>query len=320
MTNPHVCGVTTEGEQPLSPGGACLLGSFNLTKYVVKSGESYLFDYNLFKEDIKPVIRAMDNIHDNTSFPLPIQAKESADKRRMGIGVTGVANAIEVLGHPYGSKGFLEVLEKILTILRDESYRTSALLAKEKGAFPLYTEEYLNGKFIKTLPQEIQALIKQYGIRNSHLLSIAPTGTISLTADNVSGGIEPVFSHYYDRTIQTYEGPIVERVSDYAYREWGIAGKKADECTPKEHLDVLAVANKFVDSAVSKTINVSDALGFENFGDIYLDAYELGCKGVTTFNKDGKRFGILNDVKEEEDVAEGAACFIDPVTGQKECS
>lgn len=309
------------GEQPLPPFGACLLGSFNLTKYILAGA---IFDFELFKKDIPIVVRAMDNIHDLAVFPLPEQKEESVNKRRMGLGLTGLANAGEILGYEYGSKEFLEWAEEVFKVYRDETYRASIELAKEKGAFPLFDKEkYCESKFIKTLPEDIQEAISNYGIRNSHLLSIAPTGTISLSADNISSGIEPVFSWSYDRTIQTFDGPIVEEVKDYAYNVWGVKGKRADDCTAQEHLDVLALATNYVDSACSKTINCNGGMDWGEFKNIYMQGWEMGCKGVTTFNKDGKRFGILNTKKEEskdETTAHGAeACYIDPVTGAKEC-
>ena len=318
------------GEQPLPPNGACLLGSYNLVKYIDFDDEgTRSFNFAQLMQDIPVVTRAMDNIHDNTVFPLAKQEEESADKRRMGLGVTGLANAIEALGFSYGSPKFLEVAEDIFKVIRDETYRTSVALAKEKGAFPaLDIDKYLKGNFIKTLPKTVRAGIRKYGIRNSHLLSFAPTGTISLTADNVSGGVEPVFSYGYDRTIQTESGPIVEEVMDYAYRTWGVRGKKANDCTADEHLAVLALSSQYVDSAVSKTINCSPEMPWEDFKSIYVKAWEQGCKGCTTFNSGGKRFGILNDKPEEELKAEdkaapeeaAQACYIDFETGQKECS
>jgi len=315
------------GEQPLPPYGACLLGSFNLVKYLkFHAGRTegdgttvnqYKFDYDQLKADIPHIVRAMDNIHNVSTFPLEDQRLESVNKRRMGLGYTGAANAGEILGYTYGSPEFLAWLEAVSAFLRDEVYAASVELAKEKGPFPLFdAEKYLNGKFIKTLPSGLRKKIKKYGIRNSHLLSIAPTGTISLSADNISSGIEPVFSHFYDRTIQTFDGPIVERVEDYAYRVHGIEGKTASQCTAQEHLAVLAVAQKYVDSACSKTINIDPDTNWEDFKQIYLDAYDLGCKGCTTFNPAGKRFGILNTVKEEEGAE---ACYIDPATGKKTC-
>lgn len=310
------------GEQPLPPYGACLLGSFNLVKYLKKTEIGNFFDYELLIGDIPTIVRAMDNIHDNTTFPLPQQEQESKDKRRMGLGVTGVANAGEMLGHVYGSSEFNEWLSKVMEVIRDEVYAASVELAKEKGSFPAFdAEKYTKSRFIQTLPQALRRRIKKYGIRNSHLLSIAPTGTISLAADNISSGIEPVFSHFYDRTIQTFEGAVVERVEDYAYRTQGIKGKTANECTASEHLGVLAIAQKYVDSACSKTINVDPSMPWEDFKQIYIDAYDQGCKGCTTFNSGGKRFGILNAPSKEEDESEGAkACYVNLETGQKECS
>jgi len=316
------------GEQPLPPNGACLLGSFNLTKYVIedvidtKDGEElyYSFNYDLFKRDVPIVVRAMDNVHEQGNFPLQKQALESSSKRRMGLGVTGLANAIEVMGYPYGSEGFLIEAEKIFTMLRDECYLASSLLAKEKGSFPLYDPiYYLAGGYVTTLPDYIIDSIKENGIRNFHLLSIAPTDTISLCANNISGGIEPIFNLGYTRTIQTEDGPVYEDVTDYAFKQWGVEGKVADECTADEHLAVLALASRYVDSAVSKTINVSGDIPWAEFKDIYIKAWQEGCKGCTTFNKDGKRYGVLNATV-TEGVVEAQACYVDLETGQKECS
>ena len=308
------------GEQPLPPYGACLLGSFNLTRYV-EIGLGTAFDFTQFKKDISHIVRAMDNVIDRTIYPLKAQRDEAKDKRRMGLGVTGLANAGELLGYPYGSPEFLAWAEKVFACLRDNSYRASALLAAEKGTFPLYREEYLKSNFIKTLPYSIRKLIKEHGIRNSHLTSIAPTGTISLVADNVSGGIEPVFSHFYERTIRTFDGDKTERVEDYAYSK-GVKGRTANELSVHEHVEVLALASHYVDSAVSKTCNVGEDVSFEEFKEVYYKAWKAGCKGITTFRASGKRYGILNEIKEEkEDETEQAkACFIDPQTGQKECS
>lgn len=326
------------GEQPLPPYGACLLGSFNLTRYLeeiaIPGGTSlaydYEFDFKKFKEDIMHVVRAMDNVVDRTIYPLTKQQDEAKNKRRMGLGITGLANAGEMLGYEYASDAFMLWTEKVFACLRDNCYKASALLAKEKGAFPLYREEYLKSNFIRTLPASVKKLIREYGMRNSHLTSIAPTGTISIVANNVSGGIEPVFSHYYDRTIQTFDGPKVERVEDYAYTK-GVEGRTANDISVQEHLAVLLLAQHYIDSACSKTCNVGDDVTYESFKQVYVDAWKGGAKGCTTFRLSGKRYGVLQTVEEKKKVSSEAeemveekgkveACFIDATTGQKECA
>ena len=307
------------GEQPLPPYGACLLGSFNLTKYIVDN----TFNFKQFKEDIPIVVQAMDNVIDRTIYPLKQQSDEAKDKRRMGLGVTGLANAGEMLGMPYASPEFLVWAEKIFACLRDNCYKASAKLAGIKGCFPLYREEYLQSNFIRTLPASVKKEIRENGIRNSHLISIAPTGTISLVADNVSGGIEPTFSHAYERIIQTFDGPKTENVEDYAYAR-GVKGRSANDISVQDHLAVLLLAQHYVDSACSKTCNVGDDTSYEDFKQVYVDAWKGGAKGCTTFRMSGKRFGILNTIEETVEMAkeEGPveACFIDPQTGQRECS
>jgi ribonucleoside-diphosphate reductase alpha chain len=319
------------GEQPLPAYGACLLGSFNLTKYLEKDSKGYVFNFTQFKKDIKPVVQAMDNVVDRTIYPLKAQEDEAKNKRRMGLGVTGMANAGEMLGYPYASKEFMTWAEKIFACLRDNCYKASAELAKDKGAFPLFRKDYLKSNYIRSLPASVQSLIREHGIRNSHLTSIAPTGTISIIGDNVSGGIEPVFSHKYDRTIQTFDGPIVETVKDYAYSH-GVEGRTADSISVNDHLKVLLLAQHYIDSACSKTCNVSGDVDYDSFKQVYVDAWKGGAKGCTTFRINGKRFGIFNETVEEkekvsseaEEVAQEEnkveACFIDPTTGIRECA
>lgn len=318
------------GEQPLPPYGACLLGSFNLTKYIVEHDGKYVFNMNMLKEDIPYVVRAMDNVVDRATYPLPQQEKQAKDTRRMGLGVTGVANAIEALGFDFASDDFIRVLEEIMSTIRDGCYETSIELAKEKGAFPLFKKDYLTSEFAMTLPTKIRTKIAKYGIRNSHLLSVAPTGTISLSADNVSSGIEPVFSYVTKRTIQTFDGPTKEIVEDYGYRVFGVKGKTADQLSVFDHVRVLNVASRYVDSACSKTCNVGDDVTWEQFKQVYMDAYEGGSSGCTTFRASGKRFGILNAASSENDVEEkpvekdnfieeGGACYFDPATGLRKC-
>lgn len=315
------------GEQPLPPYGACLLGSFNLTRYLVPKSSAVLvgeprwdFDWDMLKADIPLVVRAMDNIVDRAKYPMYEQEKEAKSKRRMGLGVTGLANALEALGLPYGTPSFLEFEDKVLRFINRECYLASVGLAQQKGSFTLFDRRYLSSHFLSTLDEDVRDAVAKHGIRNSHLTSIAPTGTISLCADNISSGIEPVFSLKYNRTVQMFEGSRIEEVTDYGYRVFGVEGRTADQISPSEHVAVLGVAARNVDSAVSKTCNVGSETTWEQFKQIYLDAYAAGAKGCTTFRADGKRMGILVAKKDEEPVDEdGKACRIDPTTGRREC-
>lgn len=316
------------GEQPLPPYGACLLGSFNLVKYIYKDGAGrFSFDWDQYREDIPQVVRAMDNVVDRAIYPLPQQKQEAKDKRRMGLGITGLANAAEALGHEYGSPAFLAFEAEVLDTLRDESYLASAHIAKVKGSFPKFDKDkYLQGQFIKTLREDVRDAIAKYGIRNSHLTSIAPTGTISLCADNVSSGIEPVFAYSFDRTVIEFSGPRVETVEDYGARVFGVRGKTCSRVTVQEHVAALTVAAQRVDSAVSKTCNVPSDISWEDFKNVYVSAWEGGAKGCTTFRLGGKRSGILV-VKDDGGEPEADApaeepasqCRIDPATGRREC-
>ncbi len=305
------------GEQPLPAHGACLLGSFNLTKYVYEAGSRpFGFDMVQFKNDIPHVVRAMDNVTDLAAFPLYEQEKMAKATRRMGLGVTGLANALEACGYFYGSSGFVSCTEEILMTLANEAYRASAMLAKEKGCFPKYdTGQYTNAPFIRKLDPHVRGAIVQFGVRNSHLLSIAPTGTISLCADNISSGIEPVFAYHQKRLVKMPEGDVEVEYDDYGLRVFDIKGKRAQDVTVMEHLAVLAAASQCVDSAVSKTCNVPADTPWADFKNLYMMAWELGCKGLATYQMGGKRAGIIKSVDDDE----GASCRIDLETGRREC-
>lgn len=308
------------GEQPLPPFGACLLGSFNLVKYISsRSDQSRYFDFDRLRADIRPVVRAMDNVVDRTRYPLREQEAEAHSKRRMGLGVTGLANALESLGYAYGSPEFVREQELILRSIARWCYIASTELAEEKGSFPLLDrEKFLESGFMRTMDDEVRDLVWRRGIRNSHLLSIAPTGTISLAADNVSSSIEPVFAYQTERKINMPSGLITEVIPDYGVSRFGVRGKRCSDVTVAEHLAVLETATRHVDSAVSKTCNVPPSTPWSDFQNIYLEAWRRGCKGITTYQVGGRRAGILSsaDVKEEKTVE---ACKIDPQTGTRNC-
>lgn len=308
------------GEQPLPPYGACLLGSFNVVNYLVYDAvyKTYHLDYEQLEADIPHVVRAMDNVVDRTRYPLPQQKIEAKNKRRMGLGVTGLANALEAMGYPYGSHGFLEMEDHLLHFITRHAYIASAMLAKEKGSFPLYDQEkYLQSKFIQTLDTDVVDLIKKYGIRNSHLTSIAPTGTISFSADNVSSALEPVVAYEQMRGVIMPEGKVNIPVTDYGVAFLGVRGRTIEDVTPSEHIAVLCAAQRNVDSAVSKTCNVPTNISWTDFKDIYFSAAEGGAKGCTTYRPAGKYDEPIKAIAEKVEFAEGEACAFDPVTGAR---
>lgn len=319
------------GEMPLPPYGNCLLGSLNIPKYLIQEPrqhgqlsllDTYSLDYNLMKKDINTAVSAFDTVIDITYYPLAKQLNEAESKRQIGLGVTGMANALEIMGYPYASPDYIQTQSKILEFIRDEAYTASIWLAELRGPFPLFNAEgWLNSGFAKTLPNEIRASIRRHGLRNGRLLSIAPTGTISQCADNISSGIEPPFSLKYKRQVYMNDTQQEYEFIDYAYAKHQIKGKTAHEVTPQEHINVLAAAQKYVDSSVSKTCNVNGltpdgrgGVSFDQFKNIYLQAYTLGCKAVSTFNINGSRNGLLR-----AEVEEPQACILDPETGIKSC-
>ena len=283
------------GEQPLPPYGACLLGSVNLAALVrapFEAGagiaEGELVDL------VTTAVRMMDDVVDVSRFPLPQQAEEARAKRRIGLGVTGLADALAMCGLRYGDEAALARTEEWLRTVRDAAYRASVELARAKGAFPRFDREgYLEGEAIRDLPQDIRHGIAEYGIRNALLTSIAPTGTISLFAGNVSSGIEPIFAFSYTRKVLQKDGSRTEeQVVDYAVARWrelyGDAQLPeslvtAQTLSPMHHVRMQAAAQKYVDSSISKTINVPADIDFEAFKDVYLEAYRQGCKGCTTY-------------------------------------
>src|SRR5579883_3011846 len=284
------------GEQPLPPYGACLLGSINLARLVTAPFTAQArLDLDRLKALVPDCVRMMDNVIDVSSFPLAEQKHEAQSKRRIGLGVTGLADALIMCGLRYGSAAAVAATEEWLAAIENEAYRASCALAAEKGAFALFDRtRYLAGETVAALPADIREAIAANGIRNALLTSIAPTGTISLFADNVSSGIEPVFSFRHTRHVLMPDGSRrEEEVEDYAHRLFRrLRGETAplpdyfvdaQELSPEDHLVMQAAAQRHIDASISKTINLPAEIPFERFKDVYLEAYRAGCKGCTTY-------------------------------------
>ena len=294
------------GEQPLPPYGACLLGSVNLARLVADPfAEGASLDEAELSDLVATAIRMMDNVVDASRFPLEAQAREAHAKRRIGLGVTGLADALAMVGLRYGSAEAAEKTGEWMAVIANAAYRASALIAAEKGAFPLYdAAEYVKAPMIRRLDPEVQALIAEHGLRNALLTSIAPTGTISLFAGNVSSGIEPIFATSYTRKVLQPDGTRTEEeVVDYAVQMWRALHGDADlpdhvvtaqDLAPLDHVRMQAAAQPWVDSSISKTINVPADIGFEAFKDVYLEAYETGCKGCTTYRPNDVTGSVLS--------------------------
>ena len=304
------------GEQPLPPYGACLLGSINLARLVENPFEdAAALDEEKLSELVTTAIRMMDNVVDASKFPLEAQAQEAQAKRRIGLGVTGLADALLMVGLRYGSDAAAAQTEAWLKAIARASYLASVELAKEKGAFPLFdAEKYLASGNMMNMDGDVREAVRAHGIRNALLTSIAPTGTISLYAGNVSSGIEPVFAYSYTRKVLQKDGTRTEEeVVDYAVQMWrdkfGDAPLpeyfvNAQTLDPADHVKMQAAAQKWVDSSISKTINCPEDISFDAFKDVYMQAYETGCKGCTTYRPNDVTGSVLS-VSEAEDQVPG---------------
>ncbi|HVY07719.1 MAG TPA: adenosylcobalamin-dependent ribonucleoside-diphosphate reductase [Burkholderiales bacterium] len=297
------------GEQPLPAYGCCCLGSINLTPFVSKpfTGEAQ-FDFEAFAKVVKVSVRMLDNVLDVTVWPLPQQAEEAKNKRRVGLGFTGLGDALVMLGLRYDTEQAREMGGKIAEAMRDEAYAASVDLAREKGAFPLLdVQKYLAApRFASRLPEGLKSDIRTHGLRNSHLLSIAPTGTISLAfADNAANGIEPPYSWTYQRKKREADGSHkVYDVEDHAWRLYKHAGGDVTRLPPPfvtaleisalDHMKMVAAIAPFVDSAISKTVNVPADYPFEDFRDLYTQAWKAGLKGITTYRPNSVLGSVLS--------------------------
>ena len=306
------------GEQPLPPYGACLLGSINMARLVKKPFEADAdLDPEALTELVATAVRMMDNVVDASKFPLPAQEQEAQAKRRIGLGVTGLADALLMTGLRYGSEEAAAKTEEWLKAIARASYLASVELAKEKGAFPLFdAEPYLSSGNMMQMDDDVRDAIRTHGIRNALLTSIAPTGTISLYAGNVSSGIEPVFAYAYTRKVLQKDGSRTEEeVVDYAVQMWRDKfGDKAlpdffvnaQTLSPADHVKMQAAAQKWIDSSISKTINCPEDISFDEFKDVYMQAYETGCKGCTTYRPNDVTGSVLS-VSEEKSSPEVVA-------------
>ncbi len=293
------------GEQPLPPYGACLLGSINLAKLVNGAfTKDAALDLPALDHLVRTAVRMMDNVVDASRFPLPQQAAEAQAKRRIGLGVTGLADALLMVGLRYGSEKAAEITDAWMQAIARAAYLASADLAAEKGAFPLFdADKFLASGALAHMPDDVKTAIRAKGIRNALLTSIAPTGTISLYAGNVSSGIEPVFAYAYTRKVLQKDGSRTEEeVVDYAVRLWrdmhGDAPLpdyfvNAQTLPPLDHVRMQAAAQKWVDSSISKTINCPEDISFQDFQDVYMAAWDQGCKGCTTYRPNDVTGSVL---------------------------
>ena len=300
------------GEQPLPPYGACLLGSLNLTRFITQPfTEKAGLDEARLAAATGLAIRFLDNVVDVSNYPLPQQRAEAFAKRRLGLGVTGLADALAMLGLRYGSDEAAAATRTWMAAIQRAAIAASASLAEEKGVFPKFDmQAYLGTAYGEELPQESRAVIERAGLRNGLLTSIAPTGTISLLAGNVSSGIEPVFSFTQERRILERDGSRrTEHLEDYAYALWRRDNPGAEipahmvtvsDLSPSEHLKMQQAAQAHVDSSISKTINVPADFPFERFVSVYEEAYQLGLKGCTTFRPNAVTGSVLSAGPEEK--------------------
>ncbi|SHG88514.1 ribonucleoside-diphosphate reductase class II [Cognatiyoonia sediminum] len=322
MNNLNYCEIIAAtnpcGEQPLPPYGACLLGSINLARLVSDPFEAEAaLDEEALNDLVATAVRMMDNVVDASKFPLEAQAQEAAAKRRIGLGVTGLADALLMMGLRYGSEEAARQTDRWMHAIARAAYLASVNLAAEKGAFPLFdADKFLASGAMQDMDEDVKEAIREHGIRNALLTSIAPTGTISLYAGNVSSGIEPVFAYAYTRKVLQKDGSRTEEeVVDYAVQMWrDLKGDaplpdyfvNAQTLAPLDHVRMQAAAQKWIDSSISKTINCPEDISFEAFKEVYMEAWDTGCKGCTTYRPNDVTGSVLS-VSEEKPADEAPA-------------
>ena len=311
------------GEQPLPPYGACLLGSINMARLVAEPFEAGArLDIPAMAELVATAVRMMDNVVDTSLFPLEAQRAEAQAKRRIGLGVTGLADALLMVGLRYGSEQAAEQTDKWMHAIARAAYLASVELAKEKGAFPLFdAEKYLASGTMQNMDADVCDAIRKHGIRNALLTSIAPTGTISLYAGNVSSGIEPVFAYAYTRKVLQKDGSRTEEeVVDYAVQMWrDLKGDaplpdhfvNAQTLAPLDHVRMQAAAQKWIDSSISKTINCPEDISFDDFKEVYMAAWDQGCKGCTTYRPNDVTGSVLSVSEDKTPAEEPAQLHVD---------
>jgi ribonucleoside-diphosphate reductase alpha chain len=311
------------GELPLPPYGACDLGSINLTRFVHEPfSPRARLDLDIIAASARLAVRMMDNTIDASQFPLAPQAEQARGTRRVGLGLTGLADALIMLNLHYGEEPARRLAAEAMRVIGHAAYSASIELAREKGPFPFFErDKYLQGPFIRRLPPELQEGIARHGIRNSHVTAIAPTGTISLLANNVSSGLEPVYDFCHSRRMLEPDGQYRQyELQDYAFQAYRAqqgtgplprAFVNAAALAPEAHLAMQAALQPFVDSSISKTINVPRDYAFGAFQDIYARAYDLGLKGCTTFRPNPVTGAVLASEEREEGLAASHCCNIE---------
>jgi ribonucleoside-diphosphate reductase alpha chain len=295
------------GEAPLPPYGACNLGSINLAAFVEEPFSTRArLDLSRLTATVDVAVRFLDAVIDASAFPLPQQAKQARGTRRIGLGVTGLADALIMTGLHYDSDAGREFAVEVVRRMRDTAYARSIELARDKGVFPLFErEKYLESPFVRRLPERIRDRIAAHGIRNSHLLAIAPAGSISLLAGNVSSGIEPVFAFEAERAVRGRDRQIDRfRTRDYAYDLWlKSAGESqtlpgtfvtADQLSAQAHLDMQACLQPYVDGAISKTVNLAADATVEDVADAFLFAWSSPIKGCTVYRQGSRRGQVIS--------------------------